>query len=56
MSTDELEAGSSVSVSDESHELGPDEDAEKPKRKLEIGVEHHRRWSLQEASQDYDSP
>ena len=38
MSTDELEAESSVSVSDESHEQGPDGDAEKPKRKLEIGV------------------
>ena len=36
MSTDELEPGSSVSVSDEPGE--PEVDAEKPKRKLEIGV------------------
>jgi trigger factor len=38
MSTDELESGASVSVSEESGERGPDVDAPEPKRKLEIGV------------------
>ena len=39
MSTDEREAGASVSVSDESREHEPMAEAEKPKRKLEIGVD-----------------
>jgi trigger factor len=38
MSSDELEAGTSVSVSDESREHEPVGEAEKPKRKLEIAV------------------
>jgi trigger factor len=38
MSTDEFESGSSVSVSDESGEQEPDVVGQKPKRKLEIGV------------------
>jgi trigger factor len=38
MSTDELESGASVSVSEDSGEQGPDIAASEPKRKLEIAV------------------